>query len=1377
MTTTITEFIQSIKERLAKVKAWLDFKRPERKRVLRLWKYISDYYDANHDNNKFIVLTVAIKMLILIGQAWVIGFGLIPKFDEVGTWCGGISRVVLIVLFGWLFYAVMRSVFLYKPIRRDRLMFGRSRRDRYGWGMGMYAFITVVIILFYICAVGLIVLQARPYDQVYHSGNLTLRIIWGIMSQFADPGNMPQAVGWGKLVAMMSAFAGILCLSGFVITSLVSMITRRTQYWQRGLIRYERDFKDYVVIIGLNEQTATIVKKSLKHNDVDYVLVQTRRSVEEQRAKLELKLDRADEERVVFYFGERTVYEDICDLRLENAREVYILGEDMESENEQDHDSYNMKCLELISQYCKELSDNNTDMQPSWWGDKLKCHVELEYQSTYTIFKATHIYKRLNQNVEFIPFNVYEIWAKKVLVDNYAVLPGKKNDEHQVQRYLPIDSYRDSATHEIKGITIDSDKSVHLIVVGMNQMGIALAMQAALLVHLPNYHSKGVRTTITFIDEHATLESEYLMGHYEALFALCRHRTINANSPDPIKKWEDENLSVVDPMASANGRYSHLGENFMDIQWEFIEGSTASSCVKEYLIRETNDPQQTCTIAVCHNDPQQSIATALYLPELVQKRVHQVLVYQRNNFDLINKVATGEKQWKRYEKLKPFGMIADCYKGNMFDAVMPKLVLALYRDTFHNIIIPNTRIDAFIDRINRLWSEDGIVYRLSNINVTDCFKSKLRSAGLDEFSSLEDRDSVLNNTELMTAFMAAEHQRWVTERLTMGYRPLDANEMSYFEALAKEKPGQRLSIEGKAKKEYYKDKSRAHLDICSCEMLDQIDPGTKVNDRRIIENLFKLTFYASESKIISRLVLREEQGHEKDENLALAKLFLDEMVVVKGQSSSGAKSTDNVSLPQMWVGKYPVTQDMWKIIMGQDMNPSMCAGPDTERHPVNMVSKEDIDDFLLILNDLTGLRFSLLTKQEWLYAALGGMRAIKKRKTINDLAWNIVTCAKEREKGRDGSTSGQSNKPNTHQVGLKKNNGYGLFDMLGNVWEWTRTRTAAGTYCFCGGSWRYSEKECNLADANESWCSHWTPEHKFDDLGFRLVLYHGFVKNSAPIQKPMDEDIKMVGNIAKNMLYVPSGTFVMGTDQRKVKDGLPNGIRVKTLPDERPAHKVELSAFLISKIPVTQRQYQAIMNDNPSNQKGFDLPVENVSYLDAITFINELNSKCRVLLGLTDDDVVFALPTQAQWEYAAQGLRGDSTTDDFIYSGGTNPDVLAWHFGNTKSIRPIGLKKANALDLYDMCGNVWEWCSDWYQSDYYEQCKRQGAVVDPKGPKSGTTHVLRGGSWRFVAGECRMTRVSHWPEDYRAEDVGFRLVSNVEPDVIEKLLKAVKGKD
>lgn len=490
MTTTITNFIQPIKECLAKVKAWLDFKRPEGMTKGRC----RAFYRLNYYNNKFFALIVALKIGLVIGISAILGGLLIPYFDKWHEMIGAIMRVLMIGVLGWLFYRTLRAVFQYKPISRDRLMVGRSRRDRLGWGMGMYALIASAMIFFYIFALALVLVQGPSSDIFNGSTENKGNIFWDVLSQFADPGNLPNAHGfWGRSVAFLSAFVGILCLSGFAITSLVSMITRRSKDWQRGLLRYERDFKDYVVIIGFNEQTATIVMKSLKR--VQYVLVQTRRSVEEQRAKLELKLDRADEERVVFYFGERTVYEDICDLRLENAREVYILGEDMESENEQDHDSCNMKCLELISQYCEELSKNKSNVNTSWWGKKLKCHVELEYQSTYTIFKATHIYKLLNQNVEFIPFNVYEIWAKKVLVDNYAILPGKKNDEHQVQRYLPIDSYRDSKTHEIKGITFDCDKSVHLIIVGMNQMGIALAMQAALSVHPPNFHTNKKRRT------------------------------------------------------------------------------------------------------------------------------------------------------------------------------------------------------------------------------------------------------------------------------------------------------------------------------------------------------------------------------------------------------------------------------------------------------------------------------------------------------------------------------------------------------------------------------------------------------------------------------------------------------------------------------------------------------------------------------------------------------------------------------------------------------------------------------------------------------------------------------------------------------------------
>ena len=225
------------------------------------------------------------------------------------------------------------------------------------------------------------------------------------------------------------------------------------------------------MIIGNNEQAAAIIKKSLK-SGADYILLQTRKNVERERAKLELKLDREDEERVVFYFGERTSNEDIGDLKLEKAREVYILGEDMHSENEEDHDSFNMSCLELISQYCSNISKNT---HKNWIGEKLKCHVDFEYQSTYTIFKSTHIYKRLNENLEFIPFNVHEIWAKKVLIDNYAIIPGGRADESKVQRYFPIDSYKVNDGYQ--GIGINSDKSVHLFIIGEGEDQKALANQ------------------------------------------------------------------------------------------------------------------------------------------------------------------------------------------------------------------------------------------------------------------------------------------------------------------------------------------------------------------------------------------------------------------------------------------------------------------------------------------------------------------------------------------------------------------------------------------------------------------------------------------------------------------------------------------------------------------------------------------------------------------------------------------------------------------------------------------------------------------------------------------------------------------------------------
>jgi len=1228
-------------------------------------------------NNKYVVhkmlVVLCLYVIISILFAFFIGHLLslaasgIAKIGVVenATLAAQIIVGVLVFLFAFFF---SRFVYRYEPVQRDRLLFARTGR----W-LALFSIAIIITGISYIIVLAQI-LALKP-EMIYSASDYeSNHLFWSILSQFADPGNLPQAHGVsGKIVAFISALAGIVCLSGLVVTLFVNIINRRTQKWRQGHTHYTYGFSNYVVIIGINEQTVEIVKTSLKRSDVDYVLIQTKKDVEKERDKLELRLSRSDEKRVVFYSGERTLYEDIKELHLERAKEVYILGEDMHYDDEQDHDSYNMTCLELISKYCGESKSQRQE--------KLNCHVNFEYQSTYTIFKYTHLYRSLNQNVEFIPFNVHEIWAKKVLVDNYAISQDIGSGTFAIQRYFPLDCYRDEQTKEyVYGITSESDKSVHLFIVGMNQMGVALAMQAALLIHLPNFYTKRCRTTISFIDEEAVKEGEFLKGRFAALFSLCRNRTIVCESGKDIKSWDDElsdedSLDRIDPMI--NGRYSYLGDNFMDIQWEFIEGNVASAEVRKYMEMTASDSKKTCTIAICLNNPQQAIATALYLPEKVLKRVLQVLVYQQHSFDLINHVAHGESEWKRYEKLKPFGMLENCYDGNMFDNTLAKLAVKLYKEK----TLQYGSIDFVIDYINRLWSEEGIVNKLSNINLVDSFALKLRSVGLNRLSSREEVLRITNDDEAKRILSYSEHSRWLTERLTMGYRPLDKEEFDYF-------LNPEISDASKmSKKEFYKSKKRAHLDICSVGLLKKVDPNAQ-NDARVIKNLVNMKFYKIEAEILCRLAIRSQSEPSlQTERTRVTYEFINEMQEI----NVGQKKFND-----FWIGKYPVTQRLWKLIMGGKTQ-------NGDDYPMVNVSKSDIDDYILILNDITGLYFHLPNLQEWKIAAGNKI----KRKEIDYYAWH------------SGNIRG---KKCLQRVGKKKCNVYGLYDMLGNVWEWTCSKPdkSKSTYYFCGGSWNFGKKECNVFSKtdDQSWLRNWVPDFKSSDLGFRLVLSHVFNKDSSLKLRPETDKYKILREILKNMVIVEGG----------------NGI----------------DTFCMSSTPVTQQQWMAFMGQqsNKSRHKGYDLPVENVSYLDAVKFVAELNKfYLQDTVLKLDLFGIFELPTEPQWELAAYG--GAKVEERTKYSGSNEPDEVAWHSGITSTTHPVKKKKPNQIDLYDMCGNVWEWCRN-ISDDRVEGIQ-----------------VLRGGSWRFSAQECLITvekrELTLWPEDYKADHVGFRLVLTLTP--------------
>ena len=219
--------------------------------------------------------------------------------------------------------------------------------------------------------------------------------------------------------------------------------------------------------------------------------------------------------------------------------------------------------------------------------------------------------------------------------------------------------------------------------------------------------------------------------------------------------------------------------------------------------------------------------------------------------------------------------------------------------------------------------------------------------------------------------------------------------------------------------------------------------------------------------------------------------------------------------------------------------------------------------------------------------------------------------------------------------------------------------------------------------------------------------------------------------VSFEMVEVRGGTFRMGATSEQGSDAY---------GEEKPVHSVTLSGYYIGKTEVTQALWKAVMGSNPSRFKGDNMPVECVSWDDCQEFIRKLNS-------LTGQH--FRLPTEAEWEFAC---RGGNNSLGYKYSGSNYIDNVAWYDGNSgDKTHPVGTKAPNELGIYDMTGNVWEWCCDWY-GDY-----SSGAQTNPKGPYDGSFRVDRGGSSHINAGICRSSNRSYASPGVRDDYIGLRL--------------------
>jgi formylglycine-generating enzyme required for sulfatase activity len=532
-------------------------------------------------------------------------------------------------------------------------------------------------------------------------------------------------------------------------------------------------------------------------------------------------------------------------------------------------------------------------------------------------------------------------------------------------------------------------------------------------------------------------------------------------------------------------------------------------------------------------------------------------------------------------------------------------------------------------------------------------------------------------------------------------------------------------------------------------------------------DLLVAPFSEDKAKEVQKSVAKSLQK-EVEEKADLGKgIKLDLVLIPAGKFKMGspesekglskAETLHEVTLTKpFYTGKYEVTQEQWEAVMGK--NPSIKKGA---KLPVTNVSWGGCQDFIKKLNAKTNGGYRLPTEAEWEYACRAGTTtaySFGDSLTKSDANYGAVEA-------------------NTEVVGSYKPNAFGLFDMHGNVWEWCKDwygyypalavadpeGPASGTRrVFRGGSIGNHESFARSSNRNFN-----PPIFQNNLLGFRLVrsvdnkvevvppvpkpdpaavmpasgdlLVAPFSEAKAKevqksvaksLQKEVEEKADLGKGIKLDLVLIPVGKFMMGSPASE-----------KGRRDNETQHEVTLTKpFYMGKYEVTQEQWERVMGNNPSSTKGGTLPVTDVSWEDCQEFIKKLNAKTKG---------GYRLPTEAEWEYACRA--GTSTA----YSFG---DVITPKDANYKDPKigkpvAVGSYKANGFGLYDMHGNVWEWCEDDWKADY-----PAGAVTDPKGPGTGTSRVLRGGAFDLSELSARSSfRGDGGPPTYQNFNLGFRL--------------------
>ena len=663
----------------------------------------------------------------------------------------------------------MNSLIRFFTLRFDRTFSGHGR-TQFAWLVG-------VLLLFFgfIYLISWFFSFPEPTDTP--SSNSGTEVPMGRLLQliclFIDPGsvaNVPAELRWSSLIV---AIMGLLLFTGLLISVVSNMLERHVERYREGNISYP--LEKHVVIIGFDEMVPMLVLQICTDPQYEdcYILIQSVQPSSEVRNRIHTVLDTELEKRVLVLHAQRNSTEELEKLYTTSAREIFLIGES----NEYDHDSLNIDSLQKIVAIHRK--------KPNC--PRITVSVLFEYQTTYAAFQVSDLAEEWRKQIDFHPFNFYEEWAKKLLVKRHY------GEENAKVEYPALDR---------EPITWESDRYVHFVIIGMSRMGVALGVEAAHLLHFPNFcRDKRLKSRITFIDADADKEMNFFRGRYRHYFDLS------------LSYYRD--MEQIEKVHTILPNQIYGKEvNFLDIEFEFIKGRAETLEIQQLLVQWAKDPQQELSIAICLNFPPQSMAMGLYLPDVIYDQNIPVFIRQETSSALLDMLNNRIKKesLNRYSHVYPFGMLTNCFDLDRHSARRAQLVNYIY--DFKNKYKSSPAACPSESELLDGWNKLQVALQWSNLYCADSVDLKLRSLGFGTTSPLR------LTTEQIELMAEVEHNRWNMEKLLLGYR--------------KPTPEEEEKCKDNAVRKEYKTKRFVHTDI---RPYYQLEEGTKEYDRCISECL------------------------------------------------------------------------------------------------------------------------------------------------------------------------------------------------------------------------------------------------------------------------------------------------------------------------------------------------------------------------------------------------------------------------------------------------------------------------------------------------------------------------------------------------------------